>query len=64
MSHKRSGEKIDTMVEELIELKSAFRSLGDEDEEEKTEELPLGENLDEDKNPDGGSSGDDEEEEF
>ncbi|MEK7507551.1 MAG: hypothetical protein AAB602_00495 [Patescibacteria group bacterium] len=58
------------MVEELIKLKSArgefiesaFRGFGDEDEDGKIEELPLDENLDEDKTPE--SSSDEEEEEF
>ena len=48
------------MVEESIKLKSAFRRLGDEEDEEKTETLPLDEELDEDK--DSGDDSSDEEE--
>ena len=39
------------MVEDSLKLKSAFRSFGEEDEEE-TKELPPDEGLDEEKTPD------------
>ena len=59
--YERSKGKTDTMVDESIKLKSAFRGLGDEDEEGEPKELPLDEELDGTDNSE--SDLDDEEEE-